>query len=424
MFSYTLLLLVLSILLTFVDAQKLDIDPVDQSQSPFRDLDVETAVNASATFKHPGILIDRQQLDFVKAKVSSGAQPWTNAYNAMLKDPLASLTRNPSPTVTVECGPYSTPDVGCADERNDALAAYAMSLAWYISGTAQYAQKAISYMNAWAKTIKGHTLSNAPLQAGWAGASWSRAGEIIRYTNAGWSAADIAAFEKMLKDVYLPLVIKGAPRYNGNWELGKSILIPVHSIVMVEAALGISVFLEDKNSYDIAMNKFMGRVPAYVYLRKDGKVPKTAPGDGFDTPAKIFKYWYDQSTFPADGIAQETCRDFEHTGYGLSSISHVAETSRIQGTDLYKGDIGERLRYGLGFHSQFTLGAPKPSWLCVDKEMKVWLGPITEVGFNAMHTRLGFVMPNTQTLTEKQRPAGKNGLFVGWETLTHAGNTA
>ncbi|KAK7453189.1 hypothetical protein VKT23_011870 [Stygiomarasmius scandens] len=368
---------------------------------------------APATFKHPGVLIDREQLDFIKAKVQSGAQPWTKAYNAMLSDPLASLTRNPTPTATVKCGPTSTPNIGCTNERQDALAAYAMSLAWYISGSAKYAQKAISYMNAWAKTIKGHELENAPLQTGWAGAGWSRAAEIIRWTNAGWSGADVAAFEKMLRTVYLPVVIKGS-QSNGNWEL-----------VMLEAALGISIFLEDRNSYDIAMNKFMGRVPAYIYLLKDGDTPKTAPGSKLDTRAKIVSYWQGQSTFKANGIAQETCRDFTHTGYGLSSISHIAETSRIQGTDLYNGDVGERLRYGLGFHSQFQLGvAPKPSWLCVNKNLKLGLGPITEVGFNALHTRLGIGMTNTQALTEKQRPAGTNWLFVGWETLTHAGNTA
>lgn len=96
-----------------------------------------------------------------------------------------------------------------------------MSLAWYVTGGAQYAQKAISYMNAWARTIKAHTNSNAPLQAGWAGASWARAAEIIRHTNAGWSSSDVAAFEDMLRNVYLPTVIKGS-NSNGNWELGKN----------------------------------------------------------------------------------------------------------------------------------------------------------------------------------------------------------
>ena len=49
---------------------------------------------------------------------------------------------------------------------------------------------------------------------------------------------------------------------------------------------------------------------------------------------------------------------------------------------------------------------------------------MTEVGFNALHTRLGMTMANTQTLTERQRPAGTNNLFVAWQTLTHAANPA
>ena len=133
--------------------------------------------------------------------------------------------------------------------------------------------------------------------------------------------------------------------------------------VMMEAAQGISVFLEDGASYDKAMTKYLGRVPAYVYLLSDGSYPKAAPGSGLTTEAQIKKYWYNQQTYQENGIAQETCRDLTHTGYGISSISHVAETSKIQGTDLYTGDVGNRLRYALGFHSKYQLNG-KPSWLC------------------------------------------------------------
>jgi len=170
-------------------------------------------------FAHPGVLLDTAQLNLIKYKVAQGAQPWSNAYSAMLADPLASLSRTPSPTTIVQCGPTSTPNIGCTSERQDALAAYAMSLAWYISDSTKYAQKAISYMNAWAQTIQGHNNSNAPLQTGWSGASWARAAEIIRYSNAGWAASDIATFENMLRNVYLPEVIVGS-NSNGNWELG------------------------------------------------------------------------------------------------------------------------------------------------------------------------------------------------------------
>ena len=131
----------------------------------------------------------------------------------------------------------------------------------------------------------------------------------------------------------------------------------------MEAAVGISVFLDDRKSYDQAMEKYLGRVPAYVYLSQDGSYPKAAPGSGLTTEAEIIKYWQGQSTF-VNGLSQETCRDFTHTGYGISSISHVAEISRIQGNDLYKGDVGARLRCALEFHSQYELGAAVPSWLC------------------------------------------------------------
>lgn len=114
---------------------------------------------APSHFTHPGVLLDTAQLNLIQSKVAQGAQPWSNAYSAMLADPLASLSRIPSPTTVVQCGPTSTPNIGCTAERQDALAAYAMSLAWYISDGTQYAQKAMSYMNAWAQTIQAITIA-------------------------------------------------------------------------------------------------------------------------------------------------------------------------------------------------------------------------------------------------------------------------
>lgn len=171
-------------------------------------------------FKHPGVFLDNEQLDFIESMVNSGAQPWKEAYDSMLSSPLGSTTRTAKPIPTVECGPTSKPDHGCSDEKQDAIAAYTISLAWYISGSKDYAEKAIYYMNAWAKTITAHTNSNAPLQTGWSGSSWARAAEIIRHTYGGWSPGDIKKFEDMLRNVYLEEVIVGSSK-NGNWDLGK-----------------------------------------------------------------------------------------------------------------------------------------------------------------------------------------------------------
>ncbi|MFG1688484.1 alginate lyase family protein [Nonomuraea sp. NPDC049269] len=363
------------------------------------------AAAAPATFAHPGVLLGRGQLDFMRTKVNAGTQPWKSAYDQLMGHSLASLTRAAKPRAVVECGPYSNPNNGCTDERQDALAAYTMALAWYVTRDGKYAQKAIEIMDAWSAVIKDHTNSNAPLQTGWAGSVWPRAAEIIRYTYTSWPNVD--RFATMLRTVYLPKVINGS-NSNGNWELS-----------MMEAAVGISVFLEDRTSYDKAITKFRGRVPAYVYLSSDGALPKGAPGSGLDTRDELVKYWQGQTTF-VTGLTQETCRDFTHTGYGISAISHVAETTRIQGQDLYP-EVGERLRQALGFQSKYQLGAAVPSWLC-GGSLNLGLGPVTEVGFNQLHNRQGIPMTNTQTLTEQQRPAGTNQLFVAWETLTHAGD--
>ncbi|WP_329004163.1 alginate lyase family protein [Kribbella sp. NBC_00709] len=364
------------------------------------------AVDAPATFTHPGVGVSRAQLDFVKAKVQAGAQPWTNAFNQAKNSTYASLSRTPTPRAVVECGPYSNPNLGCTNEREDAIAAYTDALLWYLTGNTAYAQKSIQLMDAWSATIQDHTNSNAPLQTAWSASSWPKAAEIIKYLYGNWPNS--GRFATMLRNVYVPEMINGS-NSNGNWELS-----------MTEALQGIGVFLEDKTIYDKAISLYRLRVPAYVYLESDGALPKTVPSQNLNTRDKIVSYWQGQGTF-VTGLTQETCRDFTHTGYGISSISHVLETARIQGVDMYP-EFGERLRQALGFQSRWERNLePVPSWLC-GGTVNRGLGPITEVGYNALHTRLGIAMSNTQALTESRRPAGSNNLFVAWETLTHAEN--
>ncbi|MFJ3580864.1 alginate lyase family protein [Streptomyces sp. NPDC090127] len=362
---------------------------------------------APATFTHPGVVVSRPQLDFVRAKVLAGAQPWKAAYDQMTTSPYASLTRAAKPRAVVECGSSSNPDNGCTDERQDAVAAYTQALAWYITRDERHARKAIEIMDAWSAVIKDHTNSNAPLQTGWAGSSWPRAAEIIKHTyTGGWAGS--GRFATMLRDVYLPEVINGAATKNGNWEL-----------IMTEAAIGIAVHLEDRAAYDKAVRTYLGRVPAYIYLTSDGSTPKPPPNSAIDTRDEIVAYWQGQSTF-ADGITQETCRDFGHTGWGLAAAVHTAETSRIQGADLYP-QVSERLRHALGFHTRYENGTAVPSWLC-GGTVKKGLGRVTEVGYNALAGRMGIAMTHTRTYTEGHRPSGTDAYFVSWETLTHAAN--
>lgn len=344
---------------------------------------------APQNFVHPGIVIGQEQLDFVKSKVQAKQSPWFDAYQSLLTSRFGDLTRESKPRAVVDCGFYNKPDNGCTDESHDALTAYGTALLWYVTGEQKFADRSISIMNDWSKVLTAHTNQNAPVQAGWAAASWVKAAEIIRYSNAGWGDDDIQQFKKMLEEVYLPIVIPGSS-YNGNWELGTQNpllflllllcnfpeLVCIHLLtnlnhqkVMMEAAQGISVFNEDRDSYDKAMQKFLGRAPAYVYLTSDGPYPKIAPDHKISTREEVEGFWFGQKVFGENGIAQETCRDFCHLGSGLSSMAHIAETSRLQGWDLLKEtDVGDRLKYGLEFNLKYQMQPHSvPDWLCNGK---------------------------------------------------------
>jgi hypothetical protein len=186
------------------------------------------------------------------------------------------------------------------------------------------------------------------------------------------------------------------------------------------------VFLEDADAYNNAMTLFQETVPSIIYLESDGALPHAARGQSSSASALISR-WFDQQSWGNSGQSgqiQETCRDLTHTGYSISSISHVLETSRIQGFDQYGGDLGTRLRFALGFHAQFEDGVTPPSWLCQNNGLTRELSSVTEIGFNALSFRLANPMPKTEQYTKQIRPQGTNSLFYGWETLTHAENNA
>ncbi|KAJ9415820.1 chondroitin AC/alginate lyase [Fusarium oxysporum] len=316
------------------------------------------------------------------------------ALDSMLNMSYISPTRTAEPYETVQCGPTSTPNIGCYQEREDSMAAYMNALAWWITKDKHYAEKSIHYMDAWSSTIQGHNNSNAPLQAAWSAANWVRAGEIMRSSYEHWSKKSIKTFSDMLRHAYIPIIEDGAPQKNGNWEL-----------VMIESTIGAAVFLEDAALYE-----------------KSLRYPVQGRG-GINTTAEIIKFWHNQKTFPISGITQETCRDFAHTSFGISSISHIAETLRIQGMDVWRStDVGVRVKAALELHTALdSKEKPIPKWLC-NGTIPDTMNPMLEPAYNALAFNLGHRMPFTKNVLLSQRPAGISGhpLFIGFETLTNA----
>ena len=230
---------------------------------------VFAAVSAAAAwgFEHPGARDSRQELDFVKAQIGAGAQPWAGEFDRLKRSSLA--TRKPHALTTIDS--TSKDD---AISRDDAAAAYTQALLWYYSGEETYARGAIAILNAWAG-LRGFTGGSDQdrLQAGWIGAVFAPAAEIMRLYD-GWSHDDIAALQAMFRRAFYPQ-LNPASTWNGNVDL-----------TQIDALMAIAVFNEDRALFALGLERFRARVPAYFYLRSDGARPRGIAGDGGDVEAR------------------------------------------------------------------------------------------------------------------------------------------
>jgi len=370
------------------------------------------------TFQHPGVLVSRAQLDYVKVMVAAHTRTLYSAFLKAQQSNIGLLTYQPVGPPSdgfIKCGPTSNPNIGCSNADNDSSAAYLQSLLWYITGNQQYANNAITLLNLYGHNLKGYstgsTYSNAPLQAAWDGEKWPRAAEIIRYSNAGWADSDITAFKNMLNTAILPRIINGSTS-NGNWEIS-----------MIEALIGIGVFNDDPTTFNTGVTYWKQRIPAYFYYHTDGGQPVPAPRGTAD--------WYGQTVYNAsvDGISQETCRDFGHAQYGISGALDAAETASIQGVDLYNdvaSNARNRLTAALEFNAYYLMGNPVPSYVC-GGTVTLQVYPTDEIGYNEYHNRLGIDLPLTlqylqNTIRQLSNPTEYH--IMVYETLSHGGDAS
>lgn len=197
-------------------------------------------------------------------------------------------------------------------------------------------------MNAWSAVNIDHksdttTYADGDLSVAWTAEVWPRAAEIIRYTYtpaAGQPTFNVPQFGNMLRNVYLPHVINGWTGGGANW-------LPS----MDEATMNIGIFLDDHTIFDKAVATWRAEVPAEIYMSGDTNkwsqlagLPISPPGTVYDTStttATNFKnYWHNPNSY-ITGLEGETCRDINHMAMGFGGIINAAETTRLQGVDLY-----------------------------------------------------------------------------------------
>ena len=348
---------------------------------PFVLIVIACAPAFAREFVHPGMLHNKDDLAFIKAKVAGGEEPWKAAWLQMLADKSASLKYTARPVADVVRGPYNNPDIGSTALSRDSGAAYAHALEWAITGEKAHALKAIEILNAWSGTLKSIQGSDQQLLAGITAYRFCNAAEILRYSQADWDPKEIEQFKAMLLNVFYPLIKNFKPKANGNWDAA-----------MILSMLCIGIFCDDAEKFDRATEYFLhgegnGAIAHYVY---------------------------------STGQCQESTRDQAHTQLGLGMLAAACEVASKQGVDLY-GAENNRLALGFEYTAKYNLGEEVLCKGTISEKMRGEFRPIYEKVYQHYVYDLGekaLEMPYTRRAIEKTRPEGSSLDHEGWGTLT------
>ena len=341
-------------------------------------------------FVHPGILHTASDLDRMRKQVAASAQPYLDGFKV-----LASHWQSSS-SYRVKGGFEETgrkPSVKSSEHESDANAAYQNAMMWAITGQQAHAHKAIEIINAWSYRLKIISGRDRILAAGISGVKFVAAAEILRHTNTGWPAQDIAQAESMFTNVYYPVLKDMAGFANGNWALAA-----------LQTVMAIGVFTDDRAMFDRAVDWF--------HHGKDN--------------ACLTHY-----VINAAGQCQESGRDQQHTMLGLGYLSVVAEISWNQGLDLY-GAEDNRILAGFEYTASYNLGHDVPFQETTDTTGKYhhtsisskgrgrFSGrPIFEMVYNHYKHRRGIACPFTESVVNKIRAEGPGflGDHIGFGTI-------
>lgn len=339
---------------------------------------------------HPGMAHTAPELDFLKAKIASGAEPWKTYFEALLTSPEASPDHTPRPIRVINVGFYSHPDIGAGDFKRDGSAAYTLALRYYLSGDKASGDAAIRILNAWSQTLDSVTGDNRKLELGIGGVMFLNAAEILRYADRDWKQSDQDAFRKMILNVWYPVIEDFMPGYNGNWDAA-----------ICQTIECIGIFTDRRDIFLSAFNHL-----------KSG-----------ETNGAIDHY------FNTWGQCQESGRDQGHAQMGLGFLTVAAQIAWNQGYDLFSA-YHNRLALGYEYTASYMLGndvryvrytnfrGKQVFGDSISAKGRGHFSPIYERTYHHYHDIMGMEMPFTRQALEKSRPEGASDLFLPWASLT------
>ena len=287
------------------------------------------SANKEAALVHPGILHNAEALQRIKTRVAEGREPWKSAYTLFARDPRASMqyrVRGPFEYVSRTGARPGEPNLHKKDFEDDCLAAYYNAMQWIITGDKGYAAKAMEILNGYGSTLKGIINVDKELMSPLCGFLIVNAAELIRYSDAGWEPAAITRFERVVREVFYPVIENFATFANGNWDAA-----------CIKGMMAFGVFLNDTAMLNRAVN---------YYYRGEGN-------------GRLTYYIINQA-----GQCQESGRDQAHTQFGLGCLAEACEVGYNQGLDMY-GAAENRLLAGYEYTAKYNLGfdVPFQEWL-------------------------------------------------------------
>ena len=351
------------------------------------------SADAVPVFHHPGAMNTTTSLDWVKAKIADGKEPWTSKFQEVEQKALPA-----SAALAVIDARDQTQ---AAISKSEAVKAYANALAWRLTGKRKYSRQSSAILKMWAD-FRGFvgTTDQDRLHAGWIGVLFGEAAEIMR-ASPDWTADDIAAFQTMFRRAFYPKLATPS-RWNGNVDL-----------TQIDALMTIAVFNDDKVQFNRGLQRLENRTKAYIFLESD-LVAAPIDVDGGNGPA----FWFHPTKW-VDGLTQETCRDNgHHAQFGLASALHAAEIAWNQGVDVYMPQM-ERYTAAMELMARQLLTGDMQG-TCRDALATSDIFDTFEVGFNHYSRRMGLSLPFSERLIfERVRPDGTSELNIFHETLTH-----
>lgn len=266
------------------------------------------------SFIHPGIDMNKDDLEYMKNQVLDGKEPWKKSFE-LLKEGI-SLDFQFEPYPHVISGPYAKPDVGGNELSRCSRMAYSCAILWYITKDERYAEKVIEIIDKWSVTLRSFDENNAKLLVALTGYEFCNAAEILRYSYSKWTDKNTESMTRLMMSAYYPVIRYYFSEANGNWDGA-----------IMHTLMSIAVFTDNRALFDNAVYHFLH-----------------APANG-----SLIKYIY------PNGQCQETARDQGHVQMGLYEFSGAARVAYTQGVDLFSA-ADNRLALGLEYSAKYVTG--------------------------------------------------------------------